>query len=85
MDTDLPLFSWRFACDYCSTIKAESLEKLVTAISNYQVESLQMVAKLRKESETNAKEIHRVVEAGKKRYQETLGKFARGELLTETE
>ena len=68
---------------YGSTIKAESLEKLVTAISDYQVESLQMVAELRKESEANAKEIRRVVEAGKKRYQETLGKFARGEDLGE--
>jgi len=64
---------------YGSTIKAESLEKLVTAISDYQVESLQMIAVLRKESEANAKEIRRVVEAGKKRYQETLGQFARGE------
>ncbi len=68
---------------YGSTIKAESLEKLVTAISDYQVESLQMIAELRKESEVNAKEIRRVVEAGKKRYQETLGQFARGELLAE--
>ena len=68
---------------YGSTIKAESLEKLVTAISDYQVESLQMIAELRKESEANAKEIRRVVEAGKKRYQETLGKFARGEDLGE--
>ena len=67
---------------YGSTIKAESLEKLVTAISDYQVESLQMIAELRKESEANAKEIRRVVEAGKKRYQETLGRFARGELLS---
>jgi len=68
---------------YGSTIKAESLEKLVTAISDYQIESLQMVAELRKESEANAKEIRRVVEAGKKRYQETLGRFARGEDLSE--
>jgi len=65
---------------YGSTISAASLEKLVTAISDYQVESLQMIAELRKESEANAKEIRRVVEAGKKRYQETLGQFARGEL-----
>ena len=64
---------------YGSTISPESLEKLVTAISDYQVESLQMIAELRKESEHNAKEIRRVVEAGKKRYQETLEKFARGE------
>jgi hypothetical protein len=64
---------------YGSTIKAESLEKLVRAISDYQVESLQMIAELRKESEQNAREIRHVVEEGKKRYQESLAKFARGE------
>ena len=64
---------------YGSTISSDSLEKLVHAISDYQVESLQMIATLRKESEENAREIRRVVEAGKKRYQESLAKFARGE------
>ena len=48
---------------YGSTISPKSLEKLVTAISDYQVESLETIAKLRKESEANAKEIRRVVEA----------------------
>jgi DNA-binding Lrp family transcriptional regulator len=62
---------------YGSTINPESLEKLVTAISDYQVESLETIAKLRKESEANAKEIRRVVEAGKRRYQETLASYAR--------
>ena len=38
-----------------------------------------MVAELRKESEENAKQIRKVVEDGKKRYQETLAKFALGE------
>lgn len=66
---------------YGSTISPASLEKLVKAISDYQVESLQMIAELRKESEENAREIRRVVEAGKKRYQDTLAKFARGEDL----
>ena len=66
---------------YGSTIAAESLEKLVTAISDYQVDSLQMIAELRKESEENAREIRRVVEEGKKRYQESLTKFARGEQI----
>lgn len=70
---------------YGSTISAKSLEKLVNAISDYQVESLHMIAELRKESEQNAQEIRKVVEAGKKRYQETLDQFARGELLTEAE
>lgn len=68
---------------YGSTISPESLEKLVQAISDYQVESLKMIAELRQESEQNAREIRRVVEAGKKRYQETLAKFARGEDLGE--
>ncbi|MGI9430389.1 MAG: cell surface protein [Bythopirellula sp.] len=68
---------------YGSTISAKSLEKLVNAISDYQVESLQTIAMLRKESEANAQEIRRVVEFGKKRYQETLDKFARGELIQE--
>lgn len=70
---------------YGSTISPQSLEKLVTAISDYQVESLQMIAELRKESEENAKQIRRVVEKGKQRYQETLEKFARGEPVTATE
>ncbi len=64
---------------YGSTISADSLEKLVKAISDYQVDSLQMIATLRKESEENAREIPRVDEAGKKRYQESLSRFARGE------
>ena len=62
---------------YGSTINPESVQKLVDAISNFQVDSLQMIADLRKESEQNAKEIRRVVEDGKKRFQETLAKFAR--------
>jgi uncharacterized protein YaaR (DUF327 family) len=66
---------------YGSTIEAGSLEKLVKAISDYQVDSLHMIAELRKESEENAREIRRVVEEGKKRYQNSLAKFARGEEL----
>ncbi|TWT33666.1 hypothetical protein KOR34_34990 [Posidoniimonas corsicana] len=65
---------------YGSTISPESLEKLVKAISDYQIESLQTVAELRKESEDNAREIRRVVEEGKQRYQQTLSRFALGEL-----
>lgn len=63
---------------YGSTVSPESLEKLVTAISDYQIESLQMIAELRKESEANAKQIRKVVEEGKRKYQETLAKFALG-------
>ncbi|MEM7201941.1 MAG: cell surface protein [Planctomycetota bacterium] len=61
---------------YGSTINPASVEKLVTAITDYQVESMKMIAELRKESEANAQEIRRVVEDGKKRYQATLAKFA---------
>ncbi len=64
---------------YGSTISPESLQKLVKAISDYQVESLQMIAELRKESEDNAREIRRVVEEGKARYQDTLARFALGD------
>ena len=62
---------------YGSTINPESVQKLVDAISSFQVDSLQMIADLRKESEQNAKEIRRVVEDGKKRFQETLANYAR--------
>ena len=61
---------------YGSTISSESVQKLVDAISSFQVESLEMIAELRKESEENTKEIRRVVEVGKKKYHETVGKFA---------
>jgi hypothetical protein len=61
---------------YGSTINPASVQKLVDAISEYQVESLKMVAQLRQESEANAKEIRRVVETGKKKYEETLAHFA---------
>lgn len=63
---------------YGSTIKAESVQKLVDAITNFQVESLTMIADLRRESEQNAREIRRAVEAGKKKYQETVGRYAQG-------
>jgi ERCC4-type nuclease len=68
---------------YGSTISPESVEKLVKSISDFQVESLNMIADLRKQSEENAREIRRVVENGKKRYQQTLAKFASGQPLTE--
>ena len=63
---------------YGSTISPQSVEKLVKAISDYQVESLRMIADLRKESEENAREIRRVVEKGKHEYQQTLARFAIG-------
>ncbi len=60
---------------YGSTIKSESVQKLVDAISDFQVESLNLIADLRKESEANAKEIRRIVEDGKRRFQETTAKY----------
>ena len=65
---------------YGSTIAADSVQKLVDAISEFQVESLEMIAKLRKESEENTKQIRRVVEAGKKKYHETVARFAQKQL-----
>jgi hypothetical protein len=60
---------------YGSTIRPESVEKLVRAISDYQVDSLKLIAELRQESEENAAQIRRVVEEGKQRYQETLARY----------
>jgi hypothetical protein len=37
-----------------------------------------MIADLRKESEQNAKEIRRVVEDGKRRFQETAARYVQG-------
>ena len=62
---------------YGSTVNPASVQKLVDAISGFQVDSLQMIADLRKESEENTKEVRRVVEQGKKKFQETLASFAR--------
>lgn len=67
---------------YGSTIDPESVQKLVDSISGFQIESLQMIAELRKESEESTKAIRKSVEEGKKKYQETLARHARGESLT---
>ncbi len=66
---------------YGSTINPESVQKLVDAISGFQIESLGMIAELRKESEESTKAIRKSVEEGKKKYQETLAKHARGDKL----
>ncbi|QDT13644.1 cell surface protein [Planctomycetes bacterium K23_9] len=66
---------------YGSTIDPESVQKLVDAISGFQIESLEMIAELRKESEESTKAIRKSVEQGKKKYQETLAKHARGDSL----
>jgi hypothetical protein len=64
---------------YGSTIDPASVQKLVDAISNFQIESLETIAELRKESEEATKQIRSTVETGKKRFQETIAKHARGE------
>ncbi len=66
---------------YGSTINPESVQKLVDAISDFQIESLQMIAELRKESEESTKAIRKTVEDGKRKYQETLARHARGESI----
>ncbi|MDA8745181.1 cell surface protein [Rubripirellula amarantea] len=67
---------------YGSTINPESVQKLVDAISGFQIESLEMIAELRKESEESTKAIRKSVEDGKRKYQETLAKHARGDSLS---
>ncbi|KAA1261518.1 hypothetical protein LF1_40680 [Rubripirellula obstinata] len=67
---------------YGSTISPESVQKLVDSISGFQIESLEMIAELRKESDASTKAIRKSVEEGKKKYQETLAKHARGESLS---
>lgn len=62
---------------YGSTISPASVGKLVDAISTYQVESLEMIATLRKEADANAKQIRKVVEEGKRKFEATLAKHAR--------
>ena len=64
---------------YGSTLKPDSVEKLVTAINDFQVDSLQMIAELRRESEQNAREIRRVVEQGKQRFRESLSQHLRND------
>jgi len=66
---------------YGSTIDPASVQKLVDAISNFQIESLETIAELRKESEEATKQIRSTVETGKKRFQETIAKHARGEQI----
>ena len=67
---------------YGSTINPDSVQKLVDSITGFQIESLEMIAELRKESEESTKAIRKSVEEGKKKYQETLAKHARGDKLS---
>ncbi|QDS88315.1 hypothetical protein EC9_25050 [Rosistilla ulvae] len=61
---------------YGSTVDPESVQKLVDAISDFQIESLTMITELRKESEESTRQIRAVVEKGKKRFQETVARHA---------
>jgi hypothetical protein len=60
---------------YGSTINPESVQKLVDAITAFQVDSLHAIAELRAESEENTREIRRVVEEGKRRFNETVARY----------
>lgn len=66
---------------YGSTINPESVQKLVDAISSFQIESLEMITELRKESEESTRAIRKTVEEGKKMYQETLARHARRQMI----
>jgi len=57
---------------YGSTVNPKSVQKLVDAIVDYQVESKKMIEDLRVEADESSKEIARIVEDGKKRHQEAV-------------
>lgn len=59
---------------YGSTIKAESVRSLVTAIVNFQESSYRLIDELRTESTQNAEELQRAVEEGKQRFSEIVTK-----------
>ncbi len=52
---------------YGPTVRAESVQKLVDAVIEYQERSQDIVAEMRKLSTENAKEIQEAVEDGKRR------------------
>lgn len=52
---------------YGSTIQAESVKRLVDAVNNYQQNAVKIIAEMRAEASTNADEIQKIVEDGKKR------------------
>ena len=64
---------------YGSTINPKSVQKLVNSITDYQVESRKLIEDLRDEADENAKEIRRIVEEGKTRYERAVSDFARGD------
>ncbi|PIV45048.1 MAG: cell surface protein [Candidatus Nealsonbacteria bacterium CG02_land_8_20_14_3_00_37_10] len=60
---------------YGPTINKDSVQKLVDAIVNYQIESIDIIEKLRKESTENAKEIEMIVNEGKRKYKEAIDNY----------
>jgi len=52
---------------YGPTVRAAAVQKLVDAVVQYQENSIEIVAEMRKLSTENAKEIHDIVEDGKRR------------------
>lgn len=60
---------------YGSTVNPASVEKLVNAIVDYQVESRQLIEDLRVKATEDAKEIERIVEDGKERYRKAVLDF----------
>ena len=60
---------------YGSTLNPASVQKLVDAVVNYQIESVALIKQLRVESDKNAKEIAAIVEDGKKRFQDAVFKY----------
>jgi len=60
---------------YGSTLNPASVQKLVDAVVNYQVESVALIKQLRVESDKNAREIAAIVEDGKKRFQDAVFKY----------
>lgn len=59
---------------YGSTIKAESVSKLVDSIISFQEQSVSLISELRQSATDNAKEIETIVENGKLKYADLINK-----------
>jgi len=60
---------------YGSTLKPESVKKLVDAVVSFQEESHTLIAQYREEATNSAKEIETIVEDGKKRFENAVYNF----------
>lgn len=63
---------------YGPTINASSVQKLVDAMVKFQTESYDLIKNLREESTKNANEVRRIVDEGKTKTREALGKYLSG-------